>query len=117
MLRTYIEAVVDFTAAHRMQMQALLQVFLNFRPDGGGGSYDAAAEEMVLSPVEAVLRHRQDGGEFRTLDARVMAVAIQRAVDGLPFLLQTRPDTDLGAYARELVTLFRLTTQLHGPTD
>ena len=117
MLRAYIEAVVDFTAAHRMQMEALLQVFLNFRPDGGAGSYDAATEERVLSPVEAILRHGQDGGEFRTFDTRVMAVAIQRALDGLPFLLQPRPDTDLGAYARELVTLFRLGTQRHDPTD
>jgi hypothetical protein len=40
-----------------------------------------------------------------------MAVTIQRAVDGVPFLLETHPDTDLDSYARELVTLFDLATR------
>ncbi len=118
MLRAYIEAVVDFIASHGMQMQALLQIFLNFRPTSGGRSYDATTEQMVVSEVENILRHGQDGGEFRQFDARVMAVTIQRAVDGLPFLLETYPDTDLGAYARELVMLFDLATrQPEVPTD
>ncbi len=118
MLRAYITAVVDFIAAHGVQMQALLQIFLNFRPTSGGGSYNATTEQMVVSEVENILRHGQDGGEFRQFDARVMAVTIQRAVDGLPFLLETYPDTDLGAYARELVMLFDLATRrTEVPTD
>jgi hypothetical protein len=40
-----------------------------------------------------------------------MAVAIQRALDGLPFLLRADPDQDLNAYAEELVTLFDLATR------
>jgi len=40
----------------------------------------------------------------------VMAMVIQRAVDGLPFLLATYPDTDVDAYAREVTTLFELAT-------
>jgi len=35
---------------------------------------------------------------------------VQRAVDGLPFVLQADPRVDCDAYARELVTLFRLAT-------
>jgi len=111
MLRAYITAVVDFTAAHGVQMQALLQIFLNFRPAAGGRSYDASTEQMVVSDVERILRHGHDTGEFRQFDTQVMAVTIQRAVDGLPFLLETHPDTDLGSYARELVTLFDLATR------
>jgi len=111
MLRAYIIAVVDFTAAHGVQMQALLQIFLNFRPAAGGRSYDASTEQMVVSDVERILRHGHDTGEFRQFDTQVMAVTIQRAVDGLPFLLETHPDTDLGSYARELVTLFDLATR------
>ena len=40
-----------------------------------------------------------------------MAMAIQRAIDGLPFLLERYPDLDLETYARELVTLFSLATE------
>ena len=39
-----------------------------------------------------------------------MAMAVQRSVDGLPFLLQANPGIDLAAYASELVTLFELGT-------
>jgi predicted regulator of Ras-like GTPase activity (Roadblock/LC7/MglB family) len=66
---------------------------------------------MVVSPVEDILRRGQDGGEFRMFDTRVMAAVIQRAVDGLPFLLATHPDIDVDAYAREVVTLFELATR------
>jgi AcrR family transcriptional regulator len=111
MLQAYITAVVDFIAAHGVQMQALLQIFLNFRPAAGGRSYDATTEQTVLREVENILRHGQDRGEFRQFDTQVMAVTIQRAVDGVPFLLEIHPDADLGSYARELVTLFDLATR------
>jgi hypothetical protein len=32
----------------------------------------------------------------------VLAAVIQRAIDGLPFLLETRPDIDPDGYAAEL---------------
>ncbi|MEA2842403.1 MAG: hypothetical protein QOJ69_74 [Actinomycetota bacterium] len=95
MLQAYITAVVDFIAAHGVQMQALLQIFLNFRPAAGGRSYDATTEQTVLREVENILRHGQDRGEFRQFDTQVMAVTIQRAVDGVPFLLEIHPDADL----------------------
>jgi len=47
-------------------------------------------------------------------DTRVMAAVIQRAVDGLPFLLATYPNIDVDAYAREVVTLFELATRRTG---
>ena len=40
-----------------------------------------------------------------------MAAVIQRAIDGVPFLLETHPGLDLGAYAAELVTTFELATR------
>jgi hypothetical protein len=36
---------------------------------------------------------------------------VQRSVDGLLFLLETRPDLDLDAYADELVEAFDLATR------
>ncbi len=105
-LRTYIEANAEFIGTHRTQMKAFLDIFMN-----GGFHYDETAELTVVSPIEEILRRGQAGGEFRAFDTRVMAVVIQRAVDGLPFLLATYPDIDVNAYAREVVTLFELATR------
>jgi AcrR family transcriptional regulator len=105
-LETYIRASVEFVAGHRRQMKALLEIFMN-----GGLSYDAGTELVVLSPVETILHGGQSDGEFRDFDPRVMAAVIQRAIDGVPFLLETHPGIDLGAYATELVTTFELATR------
>jgi AcrR family transcriptional regulator len=105
-LTVYIEGTVEFIATNRSRMKALMEILL-----GGGLHYDADRDIAVISPLEAILRSGQDSGEFRDFDARVMAVAIQRAVDGLPFLLESVPDLDCAAYAHELVTLFQLGTR------
>ncbi len=105
-LTTYIHATAAFIGTHRRQMKALLDIFLN-----GGLHYDETAELMVVSPVEEILRRGQDSGEFRPFDTRVMAVLIQRAVDGLPFLLATYPDVDVDTYAAEVATTFDLATK------
>lgn len=105
-LRAYIEGNIEFIGSHRSQMKALLYIFLS-----GGLHYDATTDYRVTSYVEEILRHGQDGGEFRDFDGRVMATAIQRAIDGLPLQLESTPDLDLEAYANELVTLFDLGTR------
>lgn len=105
-LRAYIEGNIEFIASHRSQMKALLYIFLS-----GGLHYDGTTDHTVTSYIEEILRQGQDGGEFRDFDCRVMAMAIQRAIDGLPLLLESNPDLDLGAYANELVTLFHLGTR------
>ncbi|HTT52056.1 MAG TPA: TetR family transcriptional regulator [Streptosporangiaceae bacterium] len=105
-LRAYIEGNAEFTAAHRADMKALLEIFLN-----GGLHYGAADEQAALSPLEEILRAGQRTGEFRGFDPTVMATLIQRAVDGLPFLLAARPGLDVTAYAAEVVTTFELATR------
>jgi len=105
-LEAYIRGVTDFVAGHRREMKAVLEIFL-----GGGISYTPGTELVALSPVEEMLRAGQSAGEFREFDTRVMAAVIQRAVDGLPFLLETHPDIDPDAYADELITTFTLATR------
>lgn len=104
-LRTYIRANIEFIATHRTEMKALLYIFLS-----GALGYDADSDAAVVSPLEDVLRRGQDSGEFRSFDSRVLATAIQRAIDGLPFLLESRPDLDPDVYAAELVDAFTLAT-------
>lgn len=105
-LRTYITSLVEFIAANRAPMQALTSIFLEHRFEDGGSSYDSSDERDVLGHIEAILRGGQESGEFRAFDTFVMAAAIQRSIDGLPFLLRTRPDLDLELVAGELATLF-----------
>lgn len=100
-LRAYIEGIVGFIDAHRTQMKALMGILL-----AGALDYDADTDRQVVSPVEQILRDGQSTGEFGDFDPVVMATVIQRAVDGLPFLLESRTDLDCEHYARELVALF-----------
>lgn len=106
MLRAYIEGVVEFTVNHRARMKALMEIFL-----GGDLHYDAGTEHAVVGHVEAILRRGQADGEFREFDPRAVGTAVQRAVEGLPFLLESVPDLDCAAYGRELVKLFELGTR------
>ncbi|MGH3202817.1 MAG: TetR family transcriptional regulator [Streptosporangiaceae bacterium] len=105
-LRAYIEGNVEFTGAHRREMKALVDIFMN-----GGFHYDTATEEAVVSPVEDILRAGQQAGEFRRFDPKVMATLVQRAVDGLPFLLAGDPDLDVSLYAAEVAAAFDLATR------
>ena len=106
MLRAYIEGVVEFVAANRARMKALLELLLN-----GAMAYGPSEDAAVVSHVEQILRLGQQRGEFRAFDPRIVAATVQRAVDGLPFLLDAMPDLDPTAYAQELVTLFELGTR------
>ncbi len=105
-LRTYIEANVEFIGAHREQMKALLEIFLN-----GGFDYGPATERAVLSPIEQILIDGQRSGDFRAFDTSVLATLVQRAVDGLPFALAADPGLDVQAYGAEVVTVFELATR------
>lgn len=105
-LRVYIESVVVFSATHRDQMRALLQIVLAVALPAGTG-----ADDPVPSQLEAILRRGQADGEFRPFDPRVMAMAVQRAVEAFPFVLESEPDLDCTAFAQELVTLFDLATR------
>lgn len=111
-LRTYITALVGYIADNRSRMRAMMEIFLNFRgEDGASHSYDAGSENAAIGHVQRILRDGQRSGEFRHFDTFVMAATVQRALDGLPFLLETKPDLDLTACAGELVTLFDLATR------
>lgn len=110
-LAAYVRAVVAFVDGHRDEMRALASIFVGFRDESGASStYDADTDQRAIGTVEAILRRGQDTGEFRRFDPFVVGSLVQRSVDGLPFLLETRPDLDLDAYADELVETFARAT-------
>ena len=114
-LAAYIRGVVAFVATHRAQMDALMSVFLGYGEEQGGksigsGENDAIDSRQALAPLHGILESGRRSGDFRAFDSFVMAVTIQRSLDGLPFLLRSEPGLDLDAYAEELVTTFALAT-------
>jgi AcrR family transcriptional regulator len=111
-LAAYVRAVVGFVDGHRTEMQALSRIFVGFRDESGlSRTYDADTDEQVIGTVEEILRRGQDDGVFRAFDPFVMGSLVQRSVDGIAFLLETRPELDLAAYADELVETFDIATR------
>ncbi|MGP4100377.1 TetR family transcriptional regulator [Nonomuraea sp. KM90] len=110
-LETYIRSLVEYIRDHRAEMRAATEIFLNFRPEGGSSAQDAATNLSALSHIERLLAWGQESGEFRRFNTRVMAMAVQRSLDGLPFLLEADPGADLDEYAEELAGLFARATR------
>lgn len=107
-LESYIRSLVEYLGAHRAEMRAATEIFLNFRPEGGS---PAATGLSALSHLERLLTWGQESGEFGRFSTRVMAMTVQRALDGLPLLLAADPDADLAGYADELAALFARATR------
>jgi len=109
-LRAYIESNVEYVAGHRTEMKALLGIFLS-----GALPTSPTSEEsgpaVAVSRLEELLRAGQRGGEFRAFDPAVVAMSIQRTIEGVPLLCESRPDLDFTACARELATVFELATR------
>jgi len=103
----YIHATIEYIAEHRTHMKALLGIFLS-----GALTTEPSGDELVtLLPAEQILIEGQRQGEFRSFDTAVMAASIQRSLDGIPLLLESRPDLDLALCARELATIYELATR------
>jgi TetR/AcrR family fatty acid metabolism transcriptional regulator len=111
-LRAYIEAHIEYIAQHLTQMMALAEIAVNARNANRRPPLDGQTDEPALEPLIRLLRRGQEADEFRDFDARVVAIAIRRAIDGTPRLLISHPDVDVGHYTRELVTLFDFATRM-----
>lgn len=109
-LQTYITATVGFIDRNRTAMTALTRIVL-----AGALDYTSADDGEAAAPLEDLLRRGQDTREFRSFDPAVMAHAVQRSIDGLPFVLERAPGTDCAAYGRELAVLFELATRAGTP--
>lgn len=106
-LQAYITATIRFIDDNRAAMTALTRIVL-----AGALKYTTADDAAAAAPLEDLLRRGQESGEFRSFDPAVMAHAVQRSIDGLPFVLERAPETDCAAYGRELGALFELATRL-----
>jgi AcrR family transcriptional regulator len=115
-LRTYIRTNVIYIGAHRTQMTAIREIVLNARDEEGKPRVRLVDDTPFLDTLAALLQQGQLEGEFRAFDARVMAGAIRRVIDGLPQHFASHPDVDVAAFAEEIVTLFDRATARSLPT-
>ncbi|MFI7612964.1 hypothetical protein ACIBP6_17215 [Nonomuraea terrae] len=100
----------------RAEMRAATEISVNWRPEGGAALSEAATSPSALPHLGRLPARGQESGEFGTFNRRVMATALQRALDGLPFPLEADPDADLDEYADELAALFARATRGAGPS-
>jgi len=114
LLRTYIETNVAFIGAHRQEMQALVEIFTNFRTAEGKLRFDQGAEEPIIAATEAIFIRGQEEGDFRPFSTRVMAITLRRAIDAVTTQTAANPSFDTATYGRELADLFDHATRKEG---
>ncbi|MFF4739936.1 TetR/AcrR family transcriptional regulator [Streptomyces sp. NPDC001262] len=105
-LRTYVESLAEYMRDHRVQLEALGEVFNNVRDAEGALRYGVASSEPLYRFLEETFREGQESGAFRPFDARVMAVTLQSGIDAMFAYWGAHPDHDLEAHAGELADLF-----------
>jgi len=110
-LRTYLRARLEHLDANRAHMQALFELWMNFRTEDGAMRLGEPDATETVDAIERILTAGQKSGEFTAFSAPVMAMTIRQAVDGALLRLRTEPDLDLAAYAEELVALFDRATR------
>lgn len=101
----YVRHQIGYMKTHRDELLAIGMLAMNHT--GGelaAGIAASAAEErdILVSLIEA----GQAAGQLRSFDAKIMAAVIAKAIEGALEEWAWRPETDLSAYADELVALF-----------
>jgi AcrR family transcriptional regulator len=110
-LRGFIRGSARFYTEHRRHVVAVRDVWANFRRPDGSQRFGLEAHEPEFEVVAQILREGQARGEFREFDARVVAITLRQALDGLAAFVATDPDLDVEAYTSELVALFDRATR------
>ena len=110
-LKLYLEGSVGFLVAERKLLQALTEIFLNYRKPDGSLFYDGSSDEPMVAALEAILRKGQEDGDFCEFEPRVVALTMKSTIDTLPMHMALHPEMDMEAYAEQLVALFDRATR------
>ena len=111
MLETYIRSNVAYINRNRIGTRAIGEIIANFRKADGTPVYRIEDTEPLVKGTEALFAWGQETGEFRLFDTRVMALTLRAAVDAFGQQLAAYPETNVGAYAEQLVALFTAATR------
>lgn len=106
MLRTYIAENLRYIGAHRREMTALGEIVPHLRREDGSPRFGTAEEEPIIAGTAALFEHGISTGEFRAMDARLIASALRRCIDGAAHSIVVDPQFDIEVCAAELTELF-----------
>ena len=117
-LAAHIRAHASYIATHRSHQLALTEIASNYRSKTGGRlqdlSVDLSPEQLTALAeieLETIITNGVTSGEFRSLDANFMALAVRSAIGGALLQSTVDPDFDVHAYGESLVTTFELATR------
>lgn len=108
-LRAFVTGTAAYAVAHPALHTAVIQIALNATASDGTPLVATLPLRAPEPAVEDILRKGQEDGEFRDFDVAVVAGVVRSAVThDMAMRQRDDPDTDLTAYAEELVSLFDL---------
>jgi TetR/AcrR family fatty acid metabolism transcriptional regulator len=110
-MHAYIQSNLQFIAGHPKEVRALGEIFLNMRHESGELAFGPEDEEPVLHVLEQSFLEGQATGEFRSFDARIMALNLRATIDKFSSLLGAGREVDLKSYIREMIELFDRATR------
>jgi AcrR family transcriptional regulator len=114
-LRGYLQANLDFIAAHPAQIRAVAEIAVNLRRPDGTLHFAAGADDPVIGHLADLLRSGQRTEEFCTFDPTIVAMMIRAAIDAASGRLIADPSFDIDAYTRELITFVEQATTRKTP--
>ena len=110
-MHAYIQSNLQFIAGHPKEVRALGEIFLNMRHESGELAFGPEDEEPVLHVLEQSFLEGQATGEFRSFDARIMALNLRATIDKFSSLVGAGREVDLESYMREMIELFDRATR------
>lgn len=109
-LRAYITAELAYLREHRARLRAVGSIAVNHRDSQGELRFTAESDDAAVALLAEILRQGQRDREFSEFDTTVMAITVNRALDGALAQFAKDATTDLDHYARELIALFTAAT-------
>jgi TetR/AcrR family fatty acid metabolism transcriptional regulator len=108
-LRAFLTGTAAYAVAYPALHTAVIQIALNATASDGTPLVATLPLRAPEPAVEDILRKGQEDGEFRDFDVAVVAGVVRSAVThDMAMRQRADPDTDLTAYAEELLSLFDL---------
>jgi TetR/AcrR family transcriptional regulator, fatty acid metabolism regulator protein len=110
-LRGYLEANLEYIAAHPREIRAAAEIVVNLRRADGALHFGAGSADPVVEHLAELLRCGQRSGDFRAFDASSVALILRAAIDAASGQLVANPHFDIDTYRQELVVLAQHATE------
>ena len=104
----YLEANLDFIAAHPRDIRAAAEVVVNLRRPGEALRFGAGSDDPIVDHLADLLRSGQRAGDFRAFDPTSVALMLRAAIDTASVRLVADPNFPVSTYRDELLGVAEL---------